>query len=267
MSPRRALAALALAALAALPAAASAAPPTIEPGTLTVALNMPSDGFQVGAVRGREVVAARGYEIDLANAIATRLGVEAEFVHEPRFGSLLSAGAKPWDLALAQVSATDARRAAVDFSVPYLTADQGVLLSIATTARPTTIADLRGLRLCAQKGSTGADLIATTIAPTVPVLLPASTVVLTRGLASGRCEAVVFDAPGLTHLRSQVPTRYGPFAGVIRTGESYGAVFAKGNRLRGPVNRAIAALRKDGTLKALSARWLTSDLPRLPVLR
>ena len=246
----------------------AAAPATVAPGTLTVALNMPSDGFQVGAVKGREVVAARGYEIDLAQALAARLGVGGvTFVQEPRFTTLLAPGPKPWDLALAQVSITDARRAAVDFSVPYLTADQGVLLSAATAARPARIADLRGLRLCAQKGSTGADLIASAIAPTVPPLLPASTTVLTRGLVSGRCEAVVFDAPGLASLRAQVPTRYGPFAGVIRTGESYGAVFAKGNRLRGPVNRAIAALRTDGTLATLGARWLTTDLAKLPVLK
>ncbi len=267
MSPRRTAAGLALALVAVLPAAAGAAPATITPGTLTVALNMPSDGFQVGAVRGREVVAARGYEIDLAEAVGAKLGLDVTFVQEPRFGSLLAAGATPWDLALAQVSATDARRTAVDFSVPYLTADQGVLLGLATVERPTTIAELAALRLCAQKDSTGADLIATTIRPAAAPLLPASTIVLTRGLISGRCQAVVYDAPGLASLRAQVPTRYGPFAGVIRTGESYGAVFAKGSRLRGPVNRAIAALRKDGTLRALGTRWLTSDPATLPVLR
>ena len=267
MRLRPALIALVVATLAAAPGAASAAPPTLTPGTLTVALNMPSDGFQVGAVKGREVVAARGYEIDLATAIAAKLGVQVSFVQEPRFSALLAAGPKPWDLALAQVTATDARRADVDFSVPYLTADQGVLLSLATAARPTTIAGLRDLRLCAQKGTTGAELVAATIRPTVPVLLPASTTVLTRGLTSGRCEAVVFDAPGLASLRAQVPTRYGPFAGVIRTGERYGAVFAKGNRLRGPVNRAITALRRDGTIARLGTTWLTRDLATLPVLK
>ena len=263
-----ALGALALSAGPTLAAAAAAPPATVTPGTLTVALNMPSDGFQVGAVKGREVVAARGFEVDLADALAAKLGLGGvTFVQEPRFTALLASGPKPWDLALAQVSATDARRTAVDFSVPYLAADQGVLFSLQTLARPTTIADLKGVKLCAQKGTTGADLIATTIRPTVPALLPTTTTVLTRGLTNGRCQAVVFDAPGLATLRAQVPTRYGPFAGVIRTGESYGAVFQKGNRLRGPVNRALAALRKDGTITTLKKRWLTSDPATLPVLK
>lgn len=269
MSPRRAAVALAVLALALVPAAAaSAPPPTAVPGTLTVALNMPSDGFQVGAVRGREVVAARGLEIDLAQAIAGKLGIGTlRFVQEPRFPALFAPGPKTFDFALAQTTITDARGQNVDFSVPYLQADQGVLLSLQTLARPASIADLRGMRLCAQGSSTGADLIATTIRPTRRPLLPGSVTVLTRGLRNGRCEAVVYDAPSLATLRTLVPNRYGPLAGVIRTGERYGAVFAKGSRLRGPVNRALAALAKDGTIATLQKRWLTADLSRLPVLR
>jgi polar amino acid transport system substrate-binding protein len=260
--------ALALAALVAMALPASAAPPpTIAPGTLTVGLNLPSDGFQVGAVAGREVVAARGLEIDLARALARRLGLPAvHLVQEPRFSDILAPGPKAWDLALAQVTITDARRAAVDFSVPYLRADQGVLLSLQTTARPASIAELRPLRLCAQKGSTGADLVRTTIRPDEAPLLPASVTVLLRGLRSGRCQAVVFDAPGLATLREQVPSRYGPLAGIIRTGERYGAVLPKGSGLRGRVNRALAALRRDGTIAALQKRWLAADVSRLPVL-
>ncbi len=269
MSPRRLLVALVALGTALVPAAAAAPPPpTATPGTLTVGLSMPSDGFQVGAVRGREVVAARGLEIDLAQAIAGRLGIATlRFVQEPRFAELFAPGPKSFDFALAQTTITDARRANVDFSVPYLQADQGVLLSLQTLARPASIADLRQMRLCAQGSSTGADLVTTTIQPVRPPLLPGSVTVLTRGLRNGRCEAVVFDAPSLATLRTQVPDRYGPLAGVIRTGERYGAVFAKGSRLRGPVNRALAALGEDGTIATLQKRWLTADLSRLPVLR
>jgi len=268
--------AAALAALALLPAAAAAQQgATVTPGALTVGLDMPSDGFQVGAVKGREVVAARGFEVDLARAIAGRLAASGRIgaagtlrlVQEQRFSRILAPAEPDWDMALAQVTITDARRVAADFSVPYLTADQGVLLSLQTAARPTSIADLRGMKLCAQGGSTGADLIRTTIRPAATPLLPASVVTLTRALRVGNCEALVYDAPSLAYLRAQVPNRYGPFAGVVRTGESYGAVFPKGSRLRGPVNRAIAALKRDGTIAGLQRTWLSADLTKVPVLR
>ena len=108
-------------------------------------------------------MAARGLEIDLAQAIAGRLGIaRCRFVQEPRFAALFAPGPKPWDFALAQATITRRAAANVDFSVPYLRVDQGVLLSL-QTARPAHV-DRRpaGLRLCAQKASTGADLVTTT---------------------------------------------------------------------------------------------------------
>src|SRR5689334_16968221 len=66
------LAALALVVALGTPAGA-AVPPTKAPEVLTVGLSMPTAGFQVGAVRGRDVVLARGLEIDLARLLAKRL--------------------------------------------------------------------------------------------------------------------------------------------------------------------------------------------------
>jgi polar amino acid transport system substrate-binding protein len=54
---------------------------------------------------------------------------------------------------------------------------------------------------------------------------------------------------------------------VIRTGERYGVVVGKGTRLIGPVNRAVNALIKNGTVARLQRRWLSSDLSKLPELR
>ena len=50
---------------------------------------------------------------------------------------------KPWDVAVAEITITAARRANVDFSAPYLAADQGVLLAEGV-AEPKSLADLAG---------------------------------------------------------------------------------------------------------------------------
>ena len=157
----RRVAAITLVALAAVSSAGAAqAPPTLAPGTLTVALSLPSPGFQAGAVRpGGAVVAARGFEIDLARSLAARLGLKrVRFVNEPSFPRLLAGGRKQWDVALAEVTITDARRRTVDFSSPYLRADTGVLLA-KDLAAPKSLAELGGLRLCYQAGTTAAGLI------------------------------------------------------------------------------------------------------------
>jgi polar amino acid transport system substrate-binding protein len=263
---RRVLLVLALGLLIALPARA-ATPPTQTPGILVVGLNMPNLGFQVGAVQGTKVVLARGFEIDLARAVGRKLGVKTvSFYQEARFDRLLSAGPKPWDLALGQVTITPARAQAVDFSVPYLEADEGVLLRKGLASVPASIPSLRSLRLCSQNRTTSAETIANVIRPTTKPLLFGNSILLMQNLQTGRCDAVVYDAPILATLRAQVPFRYGPFAGVIDTGEEYGITLPKGSRLTPLVNRALQELIADGTVAALAKRWLTTDLSKLPVL-
>ena len=85
--------------------------PTKTPGQLVVGVSMPAAGFQVGAVRGRDVLFAKGYEIDLAEALARELGVPSvRFVQEDRFSAFFEPGAKDYDLALSQITITTGAR-------------------------------------------------------------------------------------------------------------------------------------------------------------
>ena len=252
---------------AAAPAAAQQAPPaTITPGVLTVALDLPSDGFQVGAVAGSQVVFARGLEVDLANAVATRMGLRTSFVNVASFGDIVAPGPKPWDVAFAQVSILAGRRAAVDFTVPYLQVDQGVLLRRGLTPAPRTLAALARLRICVQSKTTGAAVVARRVKPATPAKGYADVTSLIQGLSTGRCDAVVYDAPSLAVLRSEVPLRVGPMAGVIPTAESYGGVTADGSTLTPALNVALKGLLNDGTVGALTTKWLSIDVTSLKPL-
>ena len=50
-----------------------------------------------------------------------------------------------------------------------------------------------------------------------------------QSLQTGLCDAVVYDAPSLATLRVRVPSRYGGFAGVLSTRESYAVALPKGS--------------------------------------
>jgi polar amino acid transport system substrate-binding protein len=258
---------LALCALGA-PAAQAAEPPTLTPGVLVVGINMPSPGFQVGAVKGTQVLVARGFEISLARAIAAKLGIPVvRFYQEGQFPRLFSAGPKPWDIALAQITITPARQTSADFGTSYLSADQGVLLSKAIATAPKTLADLRALRLCALAGSTGADLVLGRVKPVRPPILSGNVTLLLQSVQSGRCSAAVYDAPSLATLKAQAPQRYGALAGVIPTGERYGVALPKGSPLTADVDAAVAALVTDGTVARLQKQWLATTLSSLPAFR
>ena len=247
---------------------AAAPPPTKRAGELRVALAMPSAGFQVGSVRGRTVVLAKGFEIDLARELARRLELpRVRFLNERLFSRLLAPGEKDWDLALAEISVTPERARRVDFSRSYLQADQGVLLRLGLSRVPRSIADLRALRLCAERSSTGAALVIGTIEPKRKPVLVENPSRLSYALFRQRCDAIVADAPALAVLRGQAPDRYGPLAGRIATRERWAAAFEQGSPLRTRVNRALAALERYGTLKRLRERWLGEDTAQLPVLK
>ena len=230
---------------------------------------MPSPGFQVGAVRGHGVVFARGLEIDLANALAARLGIpRVVFYQEPQFGRLIAPGPKPWDIALAEVTITPERAAAVAFSIPYLAADQGVLLRLGLPATPPLdrpagapaplLAERHDVRH-AGRDAGEAGQAGQALRQHDPDCSMRS--------RPGRCDAVVYDAPILATLRAQVPRRYGPLAGVIKTQESYGVLLPTGSALVPIVNDALGAIIAQGTLTAISKRWMSADLTKLPVLR
>ncbi len=121
---------LAVAALVAVPAATArqSAPPTLESGKLIVAFGDPNPGFVNGTVRGSKFINPRGYEVDLAKAIATKLGVTPVWMYSPWTG-LFAPGTKKFDVSFQEATITQQRKRTVDFTTSYLNANQGVLLS------------------------------------------------------------------------------------------------------------------------------------------
>ena len=176
------------------------------------------------------------------------------------FPALLAPGAKTWDVALAEITITQARARNVDFSVPYMRVDQGIMVSQYLRSEPRGVADLRKLRLCAQAGTTGADAIAKRVRPDRAATLFGDVSSMLLHLGLGRCDAVVYDLPALATLKARAPQRYGDVVGLIRTRERYGAALPKGSALVGPVNAALTAMRQDGTISRLAKPWLEQNL-------
>ena len=243
----------------------SASAPTVGRAELTVALHLPDPGFQVGAVRGRDVVAARGLEVDLARALGRQLRIRnLRLVHVPDRSSLTGPGAKPWDLALSRI---DARTIGpIETSSIYLRGDAAVLLRPGLT-RPRGLSDLRPRILCVTRGS---DVRAAleAIAPASPPLRASDDRELLGLVQTGRCDAAVREAPLLGAALRRLPGRYGPVAGrVVTPGDGYVAALPRGSELVEDVDRALARLRADGTLRRIAERWLGLDPGGLRVLR
>jgi polar amino acid transport system substrate-binding protein len=258
---------LAVAALIAVPAASArpAAVPTLEAGKLIVAFGDAAPGFAAGTVRGNTVTNPRGYEVDIAKAIAAKLGLKPKWIYSP-WNSLFAPGTKKFDVSFQEATITSQRKRTVDFTTSYMNANQGVLLA-KTAPVPHSLADLKKMQTCAQTNTTGLDYINTQLHPAKKPLTFPTTTAAYQAVQIGRCQAFILDVPLVSLEKKQNPTKFGPVAGQIVTHEQYGAVLQKGSKLLSTMDKTITGLTEDGTIGKLQKKWFNIDFAKVPVLK
>ena len=262
MRPTALIAAIVTASVVAVgaPARSGAPSPTRTKGVLTAAIELGSPGFAEGTLRN-----ARGFDVDVAKALARRMGLRVRFVDYP-FPRLFVPGPKPYDVALEFVTILPGRARFVDFSTPYFSSTQGVLVARDITGR-VTLARLRTLQVCAKQVTTGYAYVQDVLRPGGLVLEYPTAAAALSALSTGICDAFVFDLASLIAAKQAAPARYGALAGRVGSTEHYGVVLHKGSPLRPAVNRAIASLRRDGTIRRIGARSFGPALTSTPVIR
>ena len=244
--------------------------PTLVPDTLTVGLQMPTQGFQVGSVVGSDVVYARGLEVDLARALAQRWAPErAASCRSRTFAGIFTAGAKAWDVLSRRSRSRRRATRPVDFSVPYLQASQGVLLREELGRTPKTLDGAARPASSAPSAARPARTPSSSASgPTTPHdarRLAAPAAAAARGPPLRRRRLRRADPRRRARRRARQLRRR--WRARSRRNERYGAVLPKGSALRPAVNTALKALVADGTVGQLSKRWLTVDVSKLRILR
>lgn len=248
------------------PAPAVAAAPA--PTELVVALGLADPALQAGVVRGRDVVLARGLEVELARLIGERVGARrVRFVAVTRTSRLLAGEGGGWHLAVAALTPPPLATPVVELSTSYLPTDQVVLLRRGGT-RPRTLDDLRTRNLCAVRSSAGARAIAASVAPLRrPALAPGPRRLL-QLVQTGACDAAVIDGIGAARLIEGRESLLGPIVARIPYGEGLVVAVGRSSGLAvADVDRVLGKLRASGRLGKLARFWLGLDPGSLPALR
>src|SRR6516164_8812525 len=92
--------------------------PTRVPGTLTVGVDIGTVGLAEGNVVNGKLTHASGFEIDLARALAGKLGLKLRVIDVP-FAVAFAPGKKSFDVDIGHVTITPQRAKVVSFSPPY----------------------------------------------------------------------------------------------------------------------------------------------------
>jgi polar amino acid transport system substrate-binding protein len=242
---------------------------TLKDGTLTVATNLPAPDFFKAdpADPTNTSKITGGLEYDIAQELAKRLGLAKVTVVNVPFdsitnGAALSTTNPQADLAFSQVTITDKRKEAVDFSAGYFKADQGVLVRKGTTVSTAT---MKSLKYGAQADTTGADYVTATIKPTTALKTYPQVTDAVSGLQAKDIDAVILDTPILLSLARDSAGAF-EVVGQFKTDEQYGAVLPKGSALTTPVSDAITAMDKDGFIAGLFTKYFGGDPAKVTFL-
>ncbi|MBK3625804.1 amino acid ABC transporter substrate-binding protein [Streptomyces sp. MBT49] len=238
-------------------------------GKLTVATDEPA--YEPWFKDGKPAN-GKGFESAVAYAVAEQLGYDRSAVvwQSVPFNKAFAPGAKTFDFDINQVSISDERKKAVDFSSGYYDVRQAVIALKGTkAAKAKSVADLKGLKLGAQVGTTSLDYIDDVVKPTGQPAVYAKNDQAKSALKNGQVDAIVTDLPTAFYITAAEVTDaeiVGQFENQGGTPEQFGLVLDKGSALTSCVSAAVDALRADGTLAKIEQQWL-SDAVDAPVLK
>jgi polar amino acid transport system substrate-binding protein len=232
--------------------------PTTAKGMLTVATDKPA---YPPYFEDDDPTNGEGFESAVAYGIAKQLGYEpadVKWTVEP-FNSSYAPGPKDFDFDVNEISITPPREKAVDFSAPYYTANQAVVvLKNSDVAGATSLADLKDAKLGVQIGTTSLSATEEVIEPNdKPDVFNSSNDVVTA-LKNEQIDAVVVDLPTALYITAaQVPTAtvVGQFA--APGGDEWGALLTKGSPLTACISKAVEELRDSGELGKITQRWMS----------
>lgn len=201
-----------------------------------------------------------GFDVDLAEEIGRRLGVDIVWVPTAWDGVILALQSGKFDMILSTLTITDERAEKIDFSPPYIYGAQIIVVK-QQTKDINTLADLKGKVVGTQLGSTG-EVAARKFGGFKDLKLYATYPEAFTDLAIGRIQALVVDEfVGRYYITKQ--------AGAYRVleerlaEESIGIGFRKGDdSLREAVCAAIDSIKADGTYGKISEKWFGVDVSK-----
>jgi cystine transport system substrate-binding protein len=203
-----------------------------------------------------------GHDVDVARAVATRMGLEPQFVLTEWSAILPAVRAGRVDVAISQVIITPQRAKAFDFSAPYCYSQPQLIVRKNERASYRTLADLKGRTLGVRQNSVFEEQaravpgIRIKRYPAVPENL--------QDLAFGRIDALLDDSLLMHYLirKTQLPLKAGARIGPP---EPVGIALRKGRpAFRLAIDKALREARSDGTLRALSLKWFGQDAGSMP---
>ena len=200
-----------------------------------------------------------GFDVEIGEAVAEKLGVKAEFIEGKWDGLIAGIDADRYDAVINQVGITDARKQKYDFSEPYI-ASKAVLIVRDNSDEIKSFDDLKGKKAAQSLTSNygkmaeaaGAELVGT------DGFDQSIQLVLTR-----RADATLNDSLSFFDFKKQQPNAPVKIVAEQAEASHSGILLRKGDAdLVAAVNKALADIKADGTYAKISEKYFGQDVSK-----
>jgi cystine transport system substrate-binding protein len=200
-----------------------------------------------------------GFDVEIGQAVADKLGVKAEFVEGKWDGLIAGLDANRYDAVINQVGITEARKQKYDFSDPYIVS-KAVLIVKDDNEDIKSFEDLKG-KTSAQSLSSNFGKIAEAAG---------AALVGTDGfdqsiqlVLTGRADATINDSLSFLDFKKQKPDAPVKIAAEKEEADASGIIVRKGDpELVAAINKALADIKADGTYQKIADTYFGQDVSK-----
>ena len=224
---------------------------TVEPGKLIMSTNAAFPPYEMTTDSGE----FEGIDIETAQAIADKLGLELQIDDMDFDAALLAVQQGKSDMVMAGVTVTDERQNVMDFTDSYATGIQSIIVK--EDSDIASVDDLAGKKIGTQRGTTG-YLYCSDDFGDENIVAYDDGLTAVQMLNNGQVDCVVIDnAPAKEFVAANPGLKLLDTAYVE---EDYAIGVGKGNtELKDAINTALEELKADGTLQAIVDKYITAE--------
>ncbi|MER2262928.1 MAG: transporter substrate-binding domain-containing protein [Psychrobacillus sp.] len=197
-----------------------------------------------------------GFDVDISNELAKRLGVKANFITSKWEGLIGGLKADKFDIIIGQMTVTEERKKSVDFTDPYVITGS-VLITREETNDISKLEDIKGKKVGVGGGTTFEE-IAKSVDGADVKLYKAFTDYL-EDLKNERLDVIINDQLLMSYniKENKLPIKV---ASEILKVDEVGMAVNKGNEdFIEKVNEALRDMKEDGTYNEIYKKWFGSD--------
>ncbi|MCM3207530.1 transporter substrate-binding domain-containing protein [Paenibacillus illinoisensis] len=202
-----------------------------------------------------------GFDADIAREVAKRLGVEVEFVSQEFSGLTPSLQSKKIDAIISQMTITDERKQALDFSEGYIT-NQVKIIVKDDNNDITKLEDFKGKTIGVGLGTNDETYLRNEVLPKVgdfTIKTYDDVITSLKDLDAGRIDATINNLYALKPIIDSNGFKIKAVGEPIKSDQAGIAVRKNNPELVAALNEALQGMKDDGTYNTIFKKWFGEE--------